>query len=334
MLFILLFYQTTITTHSLFGSKIMASQILQCKLSETLSFATFSHTALDFFFDTLILSSLSSFGGAFHHPDFRRKSSTSRKRSAPTDDTEELQPRKRQATSQTEEDEKDTTNTAKASRKSTGKNSSQKAKFSANKGPVTLTCPYCSKDFTYKYPPTAKASFAHHTTKCAREKSSQAADAASSAEKKSSPKKKSLPSPKASASVKTEIKAKATLAEKKEDLEEKSPTKKQDSKPAVAKDTTPSSSKSAEKKTSSPIKDNDFILSLKNNRYKAIMFAKFKEMGERKGPEENPMLDELKHEMLSLFKQEVSNDGSLLMSDRMMVSTWAVDDDDALESKC
>lgn len=313
MLFILLFYQTTITTHSLFGSKIMASQILQCKLSETLSFATFSHTALDFFFDTLILSSLSSFGGAFHHPDFRRKSSTSRKRSAPTDDTEELQPRKRQATSQTEEDEKDTTNTAKASRKSTGKNSSQKAKFSANKGPVTLTCPYCSKDFTYKYPPTAKASFAHHTTKCAREKSSQAADAAS---------------------VKTEIKAKATLAEKKEDLEEKSPTKKQDSKPAVAKDTTPSSSKSAEKKTSSPIKDNDFILSLKNNRYKAIMFAKFKEMGERKGPEENPMLDELKHEMLSLFKQEVSNDGSLLMSDRMMVSTWAVDDDDALESKC
>ena len=313
MLFILLFYQTTITTHSLFGSKIMASQILQCKLSETLSFATFSHTALDFFFDTLILSSLSSFGGAFHHPDFRRKSSTSRKRSAPTDDTEELQPRKRQATSQTEEDEKDTTNTAKASRKSTGKNSSQKAKFSANKGPVTLTCPYCSKDFTYKYPPTAKASFAHHTTKCAREKSSQAADAAS---------------------VKTEIKAKATLVEKKEDLEEKSPTKKQDSKPAVAKDTTPSSSKSAEKKTSSPIKDNDFILSLKNNRYKAIMFAKFKEMGERKGPEENPMLDELKHEMLSLFKQEVSNDGSLLMSDRMMVSTWAVDDDDALESKC
>ena len=289
----------------------MASQILQCKLSETLSFATFSHTALDFFFDTLILSSLSSFGGAFHHPDFRRKSSTSRKRSAPTDDTEELQPRKRQATSQTEEDEKDTTNTAKASRKSTGKNSSLKAKFSANKGPVTLTCPYCSKDFTYKYPPTAKASFAHHTTKCAREKSSQA-----------------------SASVKTEIKAKATLAEKKEDLEEKSPTKKQDSKPAVAKDTTPSSSKSAEKKTSSPIKDNDFILSLKNNRYKAIMFAKFKEMGERKGPEENPMLDELKHEMLSLFKQEVSNDGSLLMSDRMMVSTWAVDDDDALESKC
>ena len=224
-----------------------------------------------------------------------------------------MQPRKRQATSQTEEDEKDTTNTAKASRKSTGKNSSQKAKFSANKGPVTLTCPYCSKDFTYKYPPTAKASFAHHTTKCAREKSSQAADAAS---------------------VKTEIKAKATLAEKKEDLEEKSPTKKQDSKPAVAKDTTPSSSKSAEKKTSSPIKDNDFILSLKNNRYKAIMFAKFKEMGERKGPEENPMLDELKHEMLSLFKQEVSNDGSLLMSDRMMVSTWAVDDDDALESKC
>ena len=313
MLFILLFYQTTITTHSLFGSKIMASQILQCKLSETLSFATFSHTALDFFFDTLILSSLSSFGGAFHHPDFRRKSSTSRKRSAPTDDTEELQPRKRQATSQTEEDEKDTTNTAKASRKSTGKNSSLKAKFSANKGPVTLTCPYCSKDFTYKYPPTAKASFAHHTTKCAREKSSQAADAAS---------------------VKTEIKAKATLAEKKEDLEEKSPTKKQDSKPAVAKDTTPSSTKSAEKKTSSPIKDNDFILSLKNNRYKAIMFAKFKEMGERKGPEENPMLDELKHEMLSLFKQEVSNDGSLLMSDRMMVSTWAVDDDDALESKC
>ena len=267
------------------------------------------------------LSSLFSFGGAFHHPDFRRKSSTSRKRSAPTDDTEELQPRKRQATSQTVEDEKDA-NTAKASRKSTGKNSSQKAKFSANKGPVTLTCPFCSKDFTYKYPPTAKASFAHHTTKCAREKSSQAAD------------KKSLPSPKASASVKTEIKAKATLAEKKEDLEEKSPTKKQDSKPAVAKDTTPSSSKSAEKKTSSSIKDNDFILSLKNNRYKAIMFAKFKEMGERKGPEENPMLDELKHEMLSLFKQEVGNDGSLLMSDRMMVSTWAVDDDDALESKC
>lgn len=244
-----------------------------------------------------------------------------------------MQPRKRQATPQTVEDEKDTTNTAKASRKSTGKNSSQKAKFSANKGPVTLTCPYCSKDFTYKYPPTAKASFAHHTTKCAREKSSQAADAYSPAEKKSSPKKKSLPSPKASASVKTQIKAKAT-PEKKEDLEEKSPAKKQDSKPAVAKDTTPSSSKSAEKKTSSSIEDNDFILSLKNNRYKAIMFAKFKELGERKGPEENPMLDELKHEMLSLFKQEVSNDGSLLMSDRMMVSTWAVDDDDALESKC
>lgn len=277
------------------------------------------------------LSSLFSFGGAFHHPDFRRKSSTSRKRSAPTDDTEELQPRKRQATSQTVEDEKDA-NTAKASRKSTGKNSSQKAKFSANKGPVTLTCPFCSKDFTYKYPPTAKASFAHHTTKCAREKSSQAADADSPSEKKSSPK-KSLPSPKASASAKTENKAKAT-PEKKQDLEEKSPTKKQDSKPAVAKDTTPSSSKSAEKKTSSSIKDNDFILSLKNNRYKAIMFAKFKEMGERKGPEENPMLDELKHEMLSLFKQEVGNDGSLLMSDRMMVSTWAVDDDDALESKC
>ena len=148
-----------------------------------------------------------------------------------------------------------------------------------------------------------------------------------------SPKKKSLPSPKASASVKPQIKAKAT-PEKKEDLEEKSQAKKQDSKPAVAKDTTPSSSKSAEKKTSSSIEDNDFILSLKNNRYKAIMFAKFKELGERKGPEENPMLDELKHEMLSLFKQEVSNDGSLLMSDRMMVSTWAVDDDDALESKC
>ena len=148
-----------------------------------------------------------------------------------------------------------------------------------------------------------------------------------------SPKKKSLPSPKDSASTKTQIKAKAT-PEKKVDLEEKSLVKKDDSKPTVAQDPTPSSSKSAEKKTSSSIEDNDFILSLKNNRYKAIMFAKFKELGERKGPEENPMLDELKHEMLSLFKQEVSNDGSLLMSDRMMVSTWAVDDDDALESKC
>ena len=49
---------------------------------------------------------------------------------------------------------------------------------------------------------------------------------------------KSLPSPKASASVKPQIEAKAT-PEKKEDLGEKSPAKKQDSKPAVAKDTTP-----------------------------------------------------------------------------------------------
>ena len=192
------------------------------------------------------------------------------------------------------------------------------AKFSANKGPVTFTCPYCSEDFTYKYPPTAKASFAHHTTKCKR--ISQADVDAESRPKKS------LSSPKA--------KAKATPDRKKDNLEEKSPAKKQDFKPSVANDPTPSSSKSAENKTSSSIKDNDFVLSLKNTKYKAIMFAKFKELGERKGPEENPMLDELKYVMLSVFKQEVKNDGRLLMSDRMMVSTWAVDDDDALESKC
>ena len=36
------FHQTTITTPSLFSSKIMASLILQCKLNETSSFATFT----------------------------------------------------------------------------------------------------------------------------------------------------------------------------------------------------------------------------------------------------------------------------------------------------
>ena len=41
-----------------------------------------------------------------------------------------------------------------------------KEKPKASKKPVTFNCPHCLKNFTYSYPPTAAASFSHHTRAC------------------------------------------------------------------------------------------------------------------------------------------------------------------------
>ena len=80
--------------------------------------------------------------------------------------------------------------------------------------------------------------------------------------------------------------------------------------------------------------DDDIVLSLMYPRYKTVMLAKFKELGPRKGSEENPMLDELKHEMLSFFKEQVSDkEGRIMKADRNLKSVWVVDDDEALQSE-
>jgi len=75
----------------------------------------------------------------------------------------------------------------------------------------------------------------------------------------------------------------------------------------------------------------DIILSLKNPRYKQVMFAKFQTMGARKGGEENKRLDDTKHKLFSFFKQDMGGNGRFLKSNRRMNDTWVVDDNDALE---
>lgn len=90
--------------------------------------------------------------------------------------------------------------------------------------------------------------------------------------------------------------------------------------------------------TPAPIEANheiDVILSLKNPRYKQVMFGKYQTLGLRKGGgEENKRLDEMKHELFSFFRQGMGDRGRFLKSDRHMNDTWEVDDRDALESKC
>ena len=69
-------------------------------------------------------------------------------------------------------------------------------------------------------------------------------------------------------------------------------------------------------------------------KYKSIMEKKFKELGKRINADENPLLDEMKHELLSSFKKEIGTGGRLLKSDRSGAKTWVIDDKEALESEC
>ncbi|KAL3767852.1 hypothetical protein ACHAWU_007330, partial [Discostella pseudostelligera] len=77
-------------------------------------------------------------------------------------------------------------------------------------------------------------------------------------------------------------------------------------------------------------RDGDIILSLNNDEYKEIMFSKFRTIGIRMGTDENAMLDVVKNELLSLFKQKLGKDGRLLKADRHRRDLWVADDDEAL----
>jgi len=303
-----------------------------------------------------------SFGGypngAFYHPDFRRKSSNtsrSRKRSAQTEDQEvEERPHKKQALppSTTESDEgvtfncelckkdfhfanKKTASASFANHKRSCKKSIKspvvKAKDTkvvkvppkkksplpqknASKKQVTFDCKFCNKSFTFASAQTAAASFAHHTRSC---DPNQIAIG-----KGKKLKKKSVSPKKASSSPKTDTKKSITLVKKKSPEEKKKSRAKATPKPTIT------------KKTSfSDAEENDIVLSLMSPKYKSIMEKKFKELGARKNADENPLLDEMKHELLSSFKKEAGTGGRLLKSDRSGAKTWVIDDKEALESK-
>jgi len=100
---------------------------------------------------------------------------------------------------------------------------------------------------------------------------------------------------------------------------------------SVSEPSTPKPSPVQSSTSSGKPHDDDIILSLKNPRYKRIMFAKFQTMGARKGGGENSRLDQMKHELFSFFKEDMGDDGRFLKSDRHMNDTWVVDDTDALE---
>jgi len=116
--------------------------------------------------------------------------------------------------------------------------------------------------------------------------------------------------------------------------ERKKPTPKPSAKPVIAimpEPTTPKPTPVHPSASSGKPHDEDIILSLKNPRYKQVMFAKFQTMGSRKGGEENKRLDDMKHDLFSFFKQDMGGDGRFLKSDRHMNDTWVVNDNDALE---
>ena len=201
-----------------------------------------------------------------------------------------------------------------ANSSSSQKDSIPKEKAKASGKPVTFNCPHCLKNFTYSYPPTAAASFSHHTRACDPNKKNLPP---SPKKKKDIPKKKKKDSPKKSlspqkVSIKTEKSAPSS--------------------PPAAKSKPPSVD--SPNKVNVKATDDDIVLSLMYPKYKTIMLAKFKELGPRKGSEENPMLDELKHEMLSFFKEQVSDkEGRIMKADRNLKSVWVVDDDEALQSE-
>lgn len=242
--------------------------------------------------------------------------------------------------------------------------SPQKQKSAATAEPVTFTCPKCSEDFVYGFPKTAAASFAHHVRACDPEKKKAELEKkqarlekkkAKAQEKKDAKVAKALKSPgkwqggspRKSLTSQVSVEKKAdlsTASPKTYTVESKTPApepaaskKKPPPEPAakasLPKPTTPKSTPTKPSASGKP-HDDDVLLSLKNPRYKQIMFDKFKTLGKRTGGEENLNLNELKHEMFSFFKQGMGDDGRFLKSDRHMNDIWEVDDEDALESKC
>mmetsp|Transcript_20055 Transcript_20055/g.43485 ORF Transcript_20055/g.43485 Transcript_20055/m.43485 type:complete len:1629 (+) Transcript_20055:107-4993(+) len=219
--------------------------------------------------------------------------------------------------------------------------STKKQKSRAGNSPSIFKCPKCSKDFSYSFAGTAAASFAHHLRACnsKNEKAKITKNKKSPETVRGKPRKRSLSASSnelALASQKVNVENDAdsiSASSKKEGAVEQTALKKPTPKPTAASLPEPITPKPPPKKPSTSGKphDDDVILSLKNQRYKQIMFAKFQTMGKRSGGEENKSLDGTKHELLSFFKQGMGDDGRFLKSDRHMNDIWEVDDGDALE---
>ncbi|KAL7551029.1 hypothetical protein ACHAWF_014238 [Thalassiosira exigua] len=82
-----------------------------------------------------------------------------------------------------------------------------------------------------------------------------------------------------------------------------------------------------------PSSDDDIVLSLKNPRYKQVMFETFSNIGKRMNGDENMRLHEMKHELYAKFRQNMGDGGRFLKSDRHMTDMWEVDKIEAMDSE-
>ena len=209
-----------------------------------------------------------------------------------------------------------------------------------------FTCPKCSRDFVYSNKMTANASFSNHVRRCDPSKpvKERPKKAQTTPKKFSSPAKGSRSLPSRSSKSPEAVLSSTPSQEEKKPAAKKSPEKKSPKKPASSeaasvappKEKKPSTPKSSPKKKSSSAKprDNDMVVSLKNPRYKEVLFARFRELGPRKGNDENPTLNEMKQELMNELRRDMGGDGKFYKSDRHMAKFWEVDDEEAMFSKC